>query len=132
MLTLTDVHAYYGKSHVLHGVHFDVGPGEIVALLGRNGSGRSTTAKAIMGLVQGSGSVCWKARELLGRPAFEIAQAGIGYVPENRDIFPTLTVHQTLLLGCKRGAKSPRWGFDDMYRMFPRLKERQHTEAGVL
>ncbi|MDE2081418.1 MAG: ABC transporter ATP-binding protein [Burkholderiales bacterium] len=132
MLTLTDVHAYYGKSHVLHGVHFDVGPGEIVALLGRNGSGRSTTAKAIMGLVQGSGSVCWKARELLGRPAFEIAQAGIGYVPENRDIFPTLTVHQNLLLGCKRGAKSPRWGFDDMYRMFPRLKERQHTEAGVL
>ncbi len=132
MLTLTDVHAYYGKSHVLHGVHFDVHPGEIVALLGRNGSGRSTTVKAVMGLVQGAGSVCWKTRELLGRPAFEIAQAGIGYMPENRDIFPTLTVHQILLLGCKRGAKSPRWGFDDMYRLFPRLKERQHTEAGVL
>ncbi len=132
MLTLTDVHAYYGKSHVLHGVQFEVRAGEIVALLGRNGSGRSTTVKAIMGLVQGAGSVRWQGREVLGRPAFEIAQAGIGYVPENRDIFPTLTVHQNLLLGCKRGARSPRWTFDDMYRLFPRLQERQHTEAGVL
>jgi branched-chain amino acid transport system ATP-binding protein len=76
--------------------------------------------------------VRWKERELVGQQAFEIAHAGIGYVPENRDIFPTLTVHQNLLLGCKRGAKEPRWSFDDMYRMFPRLKERQHTEAGVL
>ncbi|MDE2147997.1 MAG: ABC transporter ATP-binding protein [Burkholderiales bacterium] len=132
MLTLTDVHAYYGKSHVLHGVHFEVRAGEIVALLGRNGSGRSTTVKAIMGLVQGAGSVRWQGREVLGRAAHEIAQAGIGYVPENRDIFPTLTVHQNLLLGCKRGARSPRWTFDDMYRLFPRLQERQHTEAGVL
>ena len=132
MLTLTDVHAYYGKSHVLHGVHFEVRAGEIVALLGRNGSGRSTTVKAIMGLVQGAGSVRWQGREVLGRAAHEIAQAGIGYVPENRDIFPTLTVHQNLLLGCKRGARSPRWTFDDMYRLFPRLQERHHTEAGVL
>jgi branched-chain amino acid transport system ATP-binding protein len=132
MLTLKDVHAYYGKSHVLHGVTFDVRAGEIVALLGRNGSGRSTTVKAIMGLVDGAGSVRWKEQEVLGQEAFEIAHAGIGYVPENRDIFPTLTVHQNLLLGQKRGAKKPRWGFDDMYQMFPRLKERQHTEAGVL
>jgi branched-chain amino acid transport system ATP-binding protein len=132
MLTLKDVHAYYGKSHVLHGVRFEVGAGEIVALLGRNGSGRSTTVKAIMGLVDCTGSVAFKGDELLGRKAFEIAHAGIGYVPENRDIFPTLTVHQNLLLGQKRGAKQARWGFDDMYPMFPRLKERQHTEAGVL
>jgi branched-chain amino acid transport system ATP-binding protein len=132
MLSLKDVHGYYGKSHVLHGVQFDVRPGEIVALLGRNGSGRSTTVKAIMGLVEATGSVRWKEHELVGQQAFEVAYAGIGYVPENRDIFPTLTVHQNLLLGCKRGAKSPRWSFDDMYRMFPRLKERQHTEAGVL
>ena len=132
MLSLKDVHGYYGKSHVLHGVQFDVRPGEIVALLGRNGSGRSTTVKAIMGLVEATGSVRWKEQELVGQQAFQIAYAGIGYVPENRDIFPTLTVHQNLLLGCKRGAKSPRWSFDDMYRMFPRLKERQHTEAGVL
>jgi branched-chain amino acid transport system ATP-binding protein len=132
MLKLTDVHAYYGKSHVLHGVDFEVRGGEIVALLGRNGSGRSTTVKAIMGLVHGTGSVSWKDQQVLGRPAFEIAHSGIGYVPENRDIFPSLTVHQNLMLGQKRGAKSPRWGFEDMYKMFPRLRERQHTEAGVL
>ena len=132
MLTLKNVHAYYGKSHVLHGVNFAVGAGEIVALLGRNGSGRSTTVKTIMGLVDGTGTVDWKGRQVLGQKAFEIAHAGIGYVPENRDIFPTLTVHQNLLLGQKGGAKKGRWSFDDMYGMFPRLKERQHTEAGVL
>jgi branched-chain amino acid transport system ATP-binding protein len=132
MLTLKDVHAYYGKSHVLHGVTFDVRPGEIVALLGRNGSGRSTTVKAIMGLVDCAGTVQFKDRQLMGLKAFEIAHAGLGYVPENRDIFPTLTVHQNLLLGQKHGAKNARWSFDDMYKLFPRLKERQHTEAGVL
>ena len=132
MLKLDDVHAYYGKSHVLHGVNFEVREGEIVALLGRNGSGRSTTVKAIMGLVEATGSVHWKGSELRGRKAFEIAHAGIGYVPENRDIFPSLTVQQNLILGQKSGAKKPRWGFDDMYRMFPRLKEREHTAAGVL
>ena len=132
MLALRDVHAYYGKSHVLHGVSFAVNPGEIVALLGRNGSGRSTTVKAIMGLVHTEGSVDWRGQQLVGRKAFEIAHAGIGYVPENRDIFPTLTVHQNLMLGQKRGAQAPRWSFDDMYALFPRLRERQHTEAGVL
>jgi len=132
VLKLHNVHAFYGKSHVLHGVNFDVRPGEIVALLGRNGSGRSTTVKTIMGLVDGTGSVRWNDAEILGRKAFEIAHSGIGYVPENRDIFPTLTVHQNLMLGQKRGAKASRWSFDDMYGLFPRLKERQHTEAGVL
>ena len=132
MLKLNKLHAYYGKSHVLHGVNFEVREGEIVALLGRNGSGRSTTVKAIMGLVDCNGSVHWKDREILGCKAFEIAHAGIGYVPENRDIFPTLTVHQNLMLGQKSGAKNSRWSFDDMYQLFPRLKERQHNEAGVL
>jgi branched-chain amino acid transport system ATP-binding protein len=137
MLELTNVHAFYGKSHVLHGVSFAVQPGEIVALLGRNGSGRSTTVRTIMGLVDGTGSIRWRGAEQLGRKAFEIARAGIGYVPENRDIFPELSVHQNLMLGEKRakagpGAKAPRWSFDDMYALFPRLKERQHTEAGVL
>ena len=132
MLELQGLHAYYGKSHVLHGVNFQVGGGEIVALLGRNGSGRSTTVKTIMGLVEGAGSIRWNEQEILGRKAFEIAHTGIGYVPENRDIFPNLTVHQNLLLGQKAGQKDGRWGFDDMYGMFPRLKERQHTEAGVL
>ncbi len=132
MLRLTNVHAYYGKSHVLHGVNFGVGVGEIVALLGRNGSGRSTTIKTIMGLVDGTGSVTWCEQELLGRKAFEIAHCGIGYVPENRDIFPKLTVHQNLMLGMKKANTAGRWGFEDMYKLFPRLKERQHTEAGVL
>jgi branched-chain amino acid transport system ATP-binding protein len=132
MLKVENLHAYYGKSHVLHGVNFEVGKSEIVALLGRNGSGRSTTAKTVMGLVDGEGSIVWNGQEILGKKAFEIAHLGIGYVPENRDIFSTLTVHQNLLLGQKRGVKNSRWSFDDMYKMFPRLKERQHTEAGVL
>jgi branched-chain amino acid transport system ATP-binding protein len=132
MLQVDKLHAFYGKSHVLHGVHFDVGAGEIVALLGRNGSGRSTTVKTIMGLVDGTGSVRWKGQEQIGRKAFEIAHAGIGYVPENRDIFPRLTVEQNLMLGQKKARAGGRWSFDDMYRLFPRLKERQHTEAGVL
>ena len=132
MLKIQNLHAYYGKSHVLHGVGFEVGQGEIVALLGRNGSGRSTTAKAIMGLVDCEGTIDWKGQAIRGHKPFEIAHRGIGYVPENRDIFPKLTVHQNLLLGQKGSGKGSRWSFDDMYAMFPRLKERQHTEAGVL
>ena len=132
MLKVADLHAYYGKSHVLHGVSFEVGPGEIVALLGRNGSGRSTTAKAILGLVHWEGAIAWKGQSLAGRKTHDIAHLGLGYVPESRDIFPGLTVHQNLLLGQKAGRKNARWGFDDMYALFPRLKERQHTAAGVL
>ncbi len=143
MLKVTDLHAYYGKSHVLHGVNFEINKGEIVALLGRNGSGRSTTAKSIMGLVDCTGSLNWNGRgsnkaavgqstELVGKKAYEIAHLGVGYVPENRDIFPKLTVHQNLLLGQKGKGEGSRWNFDDMYQMFPRLKERQHTEAGVM
>jgi branched-chain amino acid transport system ATP-binding protein len=132
MLQLGQLHAFYGKSHVLHGVTLDVAPGEIVALLGRNGSGRSTTAKAVMGLVQTQGGVAWKGQSLAGLKPYEIAQRGIGYVPENRDIFPKLTVHQNLALGQKSRVRDPRWNFEDMYTLFPRLRERQHTEAGVL
>jgi branched-chain amino acid transport system ATP-binding protein len=132
VLHIENLHAFYGKSHVLHGVHFEVGEGEIVALLGRNGSGRSTTAKAIMGMVECTGDVVWKGRHIVGRKPYEIAHMGLGYVPENRDIFPRLTVHQNLMLGQKSAKQKGRWGFDDMYGMFPRLKERQHTEAGVL
>ncbi len=132
MLKVRNLHAFYGKSHVLHGVNFDVQPGEIVALLGRNGSGRSTTAKSIMGLIDCQGSIVWKDRETVGSKAYEIAHLGIGYVPENRDIFPRLTVHQNLLLGQKGTGQGSRWSFEDMYAMFPRLRERQHTEAGVL
>ena len=132
MLKIDNLHAYYGKSHVLHGVSFGVGQGEIVALLGRNGSGRSTTAKAIMGLVDCQGSIDWQGQPIQGKKAYEVAHLGIGYVPENREIFPKLTVHQNLQLGQKRSGQNGRWSFDDMFAMFPRLKEREHTEAGVL
>jgi branched-chain amino acid transport system ATP-binding protein len=132
MLTIRQLHAYYGKSHVLQGVDFEVGEGEIVALLGRNGSGRSTTAKAIMGLVDCHGEMHFKGQSLLKRKPFDIAHLGLGYVPENRDIFPKLTVHQNLLLGLKGDKPSGRWDFEDMYNLFPRLRERQHVEVGVL
>ena len=131
LLEIRDLHAFYGKSHVLHGVNLDVGEGEIVSLLGRNGVGRSTTVKAVMGLVQGTGSICFKGQPILGMPAFRIAHLGLGYVPENRDIFPTLSVEQNLLLGEKPG-KASRWQLEDMYRMFPRLQERRNVAAGVL
>jgi branched-chain amino acid transport system ATP-binding protein len=132
MLQVQGLNAFYGKSHVLHGVDFQVGDGEILALLGRNGSGRSTTAKAIMGLVEARGSVHWKGHEVLGKKPYQMAQLGMGYVPENRDIFPRLTVHQNLMLGEKSGHKNPRWTFEDMYTLFPRLRERADVEAGVL
>ena len=132
MLEVENLHAHYGKSHVLHGVNFTVGEGEVVSLLGRNGSGRSTTAKAIMGLVQAKGTVRWRGQSLLGKPPHEIARLGVGYVPENKDVFPRLTVHQNLMLGQKGSDTRTRWDFDDMYALFPRLRERQHVPAGVL
>ena len=132
MLETRDLHAYYGKSHILHGVDLRLGKGEIVSLLGRNGVGRSTTIKAIMGQVAATGSIKFNDQELIGRKAFEIAHLGIGYVPENRDIFPTLTVKQNLVLGEKNKNTNPRWSMEDMYNLFPRLRERADTAAGVL
>ena len=132
MLAVTDLHAYYGKSHILQGVTFSVDGGEIVSLLGRNGVGRSTTIKAIMGDVPPQGSVKFKGVELAGLPPHRIARAGLGYVPENRDIFPGLTVKENLILGIKSMRKQGRWSFPDVYRLFPVLKERADTAAGVL
>jgi len=132
MLKIEKLHAFYGKSHVLHGVSLTVHPGEIVALLGRNGSGRSTTAKAIMGLVDCQGSVRWKEQEIVGKKTYAIAQLGLGYVPESRDIFPNLTVEQNLYLGQKNAHKAGRWSLEDMYQMFPRLEERRNIQAGLL
>src|SRR5487761_2745647 len=134
MLEVENLHAYYGKSHILHGVHLRVGRGEIVSLLGRNGVGRSTTIKAIMGQVDAAGSVLFKNEQMLGLKAYQIAHKGLGYVPESRDIFPALTVEQNLLLGMKSAKpdKSARWSLADMYRLFPRLEERARVEAGMI
>jgi len=132
VLEVRDLHAYYGKSHILHGVSFDVRDGEIVSLLGRNGVGRSTTCKAIMGDVPPIGSVRFKDQELVGLKPHAIARRGLGYVPENRDIFPTLTVRQNLLLGQKHARREGRWKMDDMFDMFSNLRERADTPGGVL
>jgi branched-chain amino acid transport system ATP-binding protein len=132
MLEIAELHAYYGKSHVLQGVDLDVGAGEIVALLGRNGVGRSTTCKAIMGLVRAQGSISYRGREIVGLRTDEIAHLGLGYVPEDRQIFPTLTVRQNLELGLKRKGQFGRWTYEDMFERFPNLRERQHNAAGVL
>ena len=132
MLAVHDLHAFYGKSHILQGVDLRVGDGEIVSLLGRNGVGRSTTCKAIMGLVQPVGRVVWKDRDIAGLRTDLIAHAGIGYVPEDRQVFPTLTVRQNLELGLKKTGRFGRWNFDDTYALFPNLAERQHNAAGIL
>ena len=132
MLDVRDLHAYYGKSHVLQGVSLTVGAGEIVSLLGRNGVGRSTTLKAIMGDVPPRGAIIFKDEAIAGLRPYEIARRGVGYVPEDRAIFPTLTVEQNLILGVKAGKKATRWCIDDAYRLFPRLEERAATPAGAL
>jgi branched-chain amino acid transport system ATP-binding protein len=132
MLAVRDLHAYYGKSHILQGVSFEVGPGEIVSLLGRNGAGRSTTIKAIMGDVPLTGSVRFRDEEVTGLRPHEIARKGLGYVPENRDIFPGLTVRENLILGMKSTRPSARWTFDDMFKLFPVLGERASVLGGVL
>ncbi|MES2935398.1 MAG: ABC transporter ATP-binding protein [Pseudomonadota bacterium] len=134
-MEIEDLHAFYGKSHVLHGLDLVVGAGEIVSLLGRNGVGRSTTLKAVIGQVKAHGSIRFKGGQMLGLKPFQIARHGIGYVPENRDIFPTLSVQQNLILGQKsvqKHAKPARWQLQDMYRMFPVLEQRKDAAAGVL
>lgn len=131
LLRVENLQAFYGKSHVLHGVDLHVDEGEIVCLLGRNGVGRSTTAKAIVGLVDATGTIEYKGHDLTRLATYQIAHLGIGYVPESRDVFPTLTVAENLRLGSKRGHAS-RWNVTDMVALFPRLGERLRTQAGVL
>jgi branched-chain amino acid transport system ATP-binding protein len=132
LLDVADVHAFYGKSHILHGVTFRVDEGEIVGLLGRNGVGRSTTIKAIMGDVPPRGSIRFKGDQIVGLKPHQTARRGLGYVPETRDIFPGLTVRQNLLLGEKPGAGGACWTMSDMFRLFPVLEERADTPGGVL
>lgn len=132
MLEVRDLHAYYGKSHILQGVDMQIGAGEVVSLLGRNGVGRSTTVKAIMGEVAPHGAILFKGQNIAGLPSYRIARLGLGYVPENRDIFPGLTVRQNLLLGVKDTRRPGKWRLDDMLDMFSNLKARADTAAGVL
>src|SRR6202035_5595179 len=114
MLEVADLHAYYGKSHILQGVDMHIDAGEVVSLLGRNGVGRSTTVKAIMGEVPPQGSIKFKGTDIAGLPNYRIAQLGLGYVPEHRDIFASLTVRQNLMLGIKDTKRPGKWRLEDM------------------
>jgi len=140
-LRIENLHAGYGRSQILRGVDLQVARGEIVAALGRNGAGRSTLVKAVVGLVPGEGSVQWNQQQLLGREPHEIAALGVGYVPEGREVFPSLTVQQNLLLGQQSARKnrlrparagSAPWTLDAVFDLFAALRLRQHTPAGVL
>jgi len=132
MLEIKELHAFYDKSHILHGMNLQVAKGEIVSLLGRNGVGRSTTIKAVMGQVRAEGSILFNGRQLIGLKPHRIPLLGVGYVPENRDIFPSLTVRQNLLLGVKGRTQSQRWSMEDMFTLFPVLRTRADTPAGVM
>jgi branched-chain amino acid transport system ATP-binding protein len=132
MLEVDDLHAHYGKSHILQGVSFSVGDGEIVSLLGRNGAGRSTTVKTIMGEVPPVGTIRFNGERIDGLRPHEIARKGLGYVPEDRAIFPTLTVRENLLLGMKSTKRDGRWSMEDMFALFPLLRERADAPGGVL
>ena len=139
MLQVDALHAHYAKSHILHGVTLSVEPGEIVCLLGRNGVGKSTTLKSLMGLVKPTGgSVKFKGQDITGLPAYRVARLGLGYVPEERRIFPTISVKENLLMGIKPGSgPGPRangkvWTLERVYAFFPRLRERENQRAGTL
>jgi branched-chain amino acid transport system ATP-binding protein len=132
MLEVKDLHAYYGSSHILQGVNLEVNEGEIVSLLGRNGVGRSTTCKTIMGLVSPKGSIMYQGHEIAGLKPHLIARQGIGFVPEDRWIFPGLTVQQNLELGLKGRSDKGRWSFKDVFRLFPKLGERSNVNGGLI
>lgn len=132
MLSTHDLHAYYGKSHILRGVSMNVQSGEIVSLLGRNGVGRSTLCKAVMGLVPPVGEVRFKDKPINGLEPHQIAHRGLGYVPEDRAIFPGLSVAENLELGKKKRGQTGRWGYDEIFKRFPRLKERMDFPGEVL
>jgi len=134
MLQIEDLHAYYGKSHILLGVNMVAEIGEIVALVGRNGVGRSTLMKAIMGAVVTTGRIVFDGQDIARLPTYEIARRGIGYVAETRDIFANLSVRENLILGLKRGASqgSGYWSEQSVFEQFPNLRTRADTDAGRL
>jgi branched-chain amino acid transport system ATP-binding protein len=137
MLSVAGIHSFYGKSHILHGVSLELKQGELVCLLGRNGVGKSTTLKSIMGIVRPTqGSVRFDDQELLGRPPYQIARLGVGYVPEDRRIFRSLTVHENLLMGIQKtasgSASKGAWTIDKVYGIFPNLRERRSNKGSHL
>lgn len=137
LLEIKDLHTYYGTSHALRGISLNVAEGELVALLGRNGMGKSTTLKSIMGLVKPrSGVVNFRGTNIFGYPPFKVARAGIGYVPEERRIFPTLSVADNLFLGIKGGklrSNDPRvWTMERIFRHFPNLEKRAQQQGRFL
>lgn len=138
LLEVKDLNTHYGPSHVLQGIHLTIAEGELVALLGRNGMGKSTTLKSIMGMVKPtSGTVTFQGREIAGLPPYKVARAGIGYVPEERRIFPELSVLDNLLLGIKDGKikneNDPNaWTIERIFHHFPKLAERTNQAGGRL
>src|SRR5699024_6200355 len=132
MLEVKNLHAYYGKSHIIQGVDMHINKGEIVSLLGRNGVGRSTTCKALMGLVPPQGEILFKGRDIAGLSTHKIARLGVGYVPEDRQVFPGLTTRQNLELGMQGARQEGGWTIQDAYELFPRLEERADTPAELL
>ena len=132
LLEVAGLRAWYGASAVLHGVDLRIGAGEIVVVAGRNGSGRSTLAKALMSMVRAEGGRRFAGHALDGLRTFEIARLGLGYVAEQRDVFPTLSVEENLRLGRSRRARTPRFCIDDVWSLFPVLHERRGARAGVL
>lgn len=132
LLDVEELHAYYGKSHILQGVSLRVGAAEVVSLLGRNGVGRSTVVKALMGVVKPHGSIRFKGEQIAGLEPHRIARKGLGCVPETRDIFPLLTVRENLTLGFKGRSGAREWTLEDAYALFPVLRHRERALAGVL
>jgi len=137
MLKANEIHSFYGKSHILQGVSINLEQGNLVCLLGRNGVGKTTTLKSIMGMVKpAEGSILFKGREIVGRQPYEIARLGIGIVPEDRRIFPSLTVHENLLMGVVKRPESlsvgERWSVEKVYDLFPLLRKRMKQKGGHL
>ncbi|MGE4239821.1 ABC transporter ATP-binding protein [Ramlibacter sp.] len=127
MLSLAGVHAYYGDSHILHGVSLELAQGEVVCLLGRNGAGKTTTALTIMGyLAPRPGKVTFEGKDISGWAPHKVSRAGIGFVPQERGIFPSLTVKENLTTMARHGDKG-RWTLDAVYQLFPRLQERERN-----
>lgn len=137
MLEVKDIHSHYGMSHILHGVSLELKEGELVCLLGRNGVGKSTTLKSIMGIVHPSGgSIRFEGQELVGRQPYQIARLGVGYVPEDRRIFKSLTVHENLMMGVQSsknsGGNADVWTIEKIYATFPSLRERRNNKGNHL